>query len=329
MSNDLFDELEAMAEVLDTAVSEVEHTARRWQKLFNMDHSEAVAAITNFRSDLNRVRLTTAQWHIMAPSGTEHDKESFEFFLEAEKHRVAQRPPQTTNASHRPTNPNLRWIFRPVHPLDTTAKIKQALKYTGELEVVTEAQTSQEFVICDLQLKQQICHFLQTEAPHAKPTFVEHSLATKQLSCSSRLPTLGVDTTMPQFRSDPTILYDHVGQRDWPVPYFFYGSLTDADRLTRLLGLVEVPRLHRATIQGGILREWKGVQGHAYKALVDASPEHIVHGHVFEVQDENQEQALRSYETARYEVVRCAIHIEGGKVIQGLTFRFVDYGELI
>jgi hypothetical protein len=35
------------------------------------------------------------------------------------------------------------------------------------------------------------------------------------------------------------------------------------------------------------------------------------------------EDALRGYETDNYEVVRCTISIEGGKMVKGCTFRFV------
>lgn len=37
-----------------------------------------------------------------------------------------------------------------------------------------------------------------------------------------------------------------------------------------------------------------------------------------------QEDALRAYETEKYEVVRCRIEMEGGEVVMGCTFRFAD-----
>jgi hypothetical protein len=94
------------------------------------------------------------------------------------------------------------------------------------------------------------------------------------------------------------------------------------------LGLTSEPRLDKASVRGGLIREWKGLSGSSYKALVNGLSDQVVNGHIFEVQSESQEMALRSYETARYEVVRCLVSTEDGKEVQALTFRFVDYGEL-
>jgi hypothetical protein len=76
-----------------------------------------------------------------------------------------------------------------------------------------------------------------------------------------------------------------------------------------------------AQIQHGRLRTWGGI----YKALVNA-PGCEVNGWAHEVQSREQEDALRMYETAKYEVVRVEITFkdkdEQERVVLGCTFRF-------
>lgn len=70
------------------------------------------------------------------------------------------------------------------------------------------------------------------------------------------------------------------------------------------------------------MKSWAG----KYKALVDGPPSARIQGHAYEVMSEDHEESLRAYETVRYEVVRCDIHIEGKGVVRGLTFRFKTSG---
>ncbi|KAI8949820.1 hypothetical protein F4801DRAFT_551682 [Xylaria longipes] len=105
-------------------------------------------------------------------------------------------------------------------------------------------------------------------------------MAAKDLSTTSAYPTLGVDATMPQCR--PSLADDTSPiptQSQYPVWYFFYGTLANPVVLGRLLGVE--PLYKDASIQGGILKMWGG----KYKALVD-SPGGIVHGAAFLVQDQ-------------------------------------------
>jgi hypothetical protein len=73
-----------------------------------------------------------------------------------------------------------------------------------------------------------------------------------------------------------------------------------------------------AHIRGGNLKTWAG----KYRALIDESETSVVKGSAFEVQSKEQEDALRSYETSKYEVVRGIVEI-GYRQIPGCTFRFV------
>lgn len=151
-----------------------------------------------------------------------------------------------------------------------------------------------------------------------KPTFVRVTKpAEKNLSSESRYPTLGVDTTLPQFRPDDNGPFLPV-QDDFPAWYFFYGTLADTSVLTRHLSLTEEPQLYPATVTGGVLETWGG----KYRALVDGPETARVQESAYHVMTKGHEDALRAYETDNYEVVRCSIEMEG-MVVQGCTFRFV------
>ena len=79
--------------------------------------------------------------------------------------------------------------------------------------------------------------------------------------------------------------------------------------------------LRPACVTGGRIKTWAG----KYKALVDddsASASACI-GWAYEVQCPEHEEALRIYETERYQVVRCTIEM-WEQSVGGLTFRFVD-----
>ena len=130
---------------------------------------------------------------------------------------------------------------------------------------------------------------------------------------------ISFDTILPQHRgSVPNALSRPVRQDEYPVWYFFYGTLANSDLLARLLSLPEAkpPELVPASISGGIIKLWHG----QYKALVDGADDDYVHGLAYEVVSEEHEEALMLYETQEYEVVRCCITM-ASLIVQGLTFR--------
>ncbi|KAG9194227.1 hypothetical protein G6011_04262 [Alternaria panax] len=101
----------------------------------------------------------------------------------------------------------------------------------------------------------------------------------------------------------------HVPTRNqYPVWYFFYGTLANSSFLSELFGSSgDVPVLTPAVIHGGKLRTWDG----KYNALVDGdSPASRVDGFAYKVVSQKQEDALRMYETAKYEVVRVDIELD-------------------
>ena len=110
-------------------------------------------------------------------------------------------------------------------------------------------------------------------------------------------------------------------QNQYPVWYFFHGTLTDPEILAQKISLLELPVLRQAAVKGGKIKMWGG----KYKALVDGPSSAIVDGWAYEVSSEEGEEQLRYYETDQYEAVRCEIHmVDSGEVVKGLTFRFID-----
>ena len=157
------------------------------------------------------------------------------------------------------------------------------------------------------------------------PTFIRAQWpATKVLSPDSPFPMLGADPTMPQNRPDPAIVAApcHPLQEEYPVWYFFYGTLADKELLTGLLRLSaeETPVLKSARVTGGCIRTWGG----KYRAMVDGTDK--IDGSAYLVQKKEHEDALRDYETDKYEVVRCRIEMER-EAVQGCTFRFVEMAD--
>ncbi|BAE66366.1 hypothetical protein BDV35DRAFT_404315 [Aspergillus flavus] len=155
------------------------------------------------------------------------------------------------------------------------------------------------------------------------PTFIRVNMADKHLSNYSISPSLGsdIDTTLPHNRAPSTNQIFLPTQNQYPVWYFFYGTLTDPETLARKICLPVLPVLQQATVKGGKMKMWGG----KYKALIDGPSSSVVNGWAYEVNSEEEEEQLRYYETDQYEVVRCEIHIvDSGDIVKGLTFRFID-----
>jgi Gamma-glutamyl cyclotransferase, AIG2-like len=129
---------------------------------------------------------------------------------------------------------------------------------------------------------------------------------------------LGIDTTLPHHRPDSCDGPFLPAQDEYPLWYFFYGTLADSTVLTCHLSLIEEPKLHPASITGGVLGIWRG----KYRALVDGPENAKVQGSAFRVVTKEHKVALRHYETDNYAVVRCVIEFEG-RTVQGCTLRFV------
>jgi hypothetical protein len=162
--------------------------------------------------------------------------------------------------------------------------------------------------------------------PIFRPLFVPVGRAYKELSPQSLYPTLGKDTILPQFRpQDRHLLVTAPSfgrtQDQYPVWYFFYGTLASVPKLCSLLSLSEdeIPILHKASVMGGKIETWGEGK---YKALVDGPETSRIKGLAYQVMSEEHEDRLRKYESEAYEVVRCSIEMNS-TTVQGCTFRFV------
>lgn len=227
----------------------------------------------------------------------------------------------------RPTRKAANYLLKMEEPLADLDTVKMAAGRTmskmAEIPGTDDEGNPTKFCVVDRAAKASIEGWLATEKrfPLFQPTFIPYSRADKSLSSFSLAPTLGIDTTLPHLRigsaatAEPTPT-----QNQYPVWYFFYGTLGDPDVLKRLLGVVD-PIYRPASVAGGKLIEWGG----KYKALIDApGPGLAVEGVAFMVESEEVEDALRCYETDKYEVVRCEIGMKDDEsVAKGLTFRFV------
>jgi hypothetical protein len=138
------------------------------------------------------------------------------------------------------------------------------------------------------------------------------------------LPIIGRDPTLPHHR--PSAPTSHVEKSicpecEYPVYYFFYGTLASPSRLSRLFDIPpsELLRLEAASLLDGQIRTWAG----KYRALVD-SPGGEVEGCVYPVMSVDQEDVLRVYEGDSYEVTGARILLQG-REIEGRTFRFSGF----
>jgi hypothetical protein len=226
------------------------------------------------------------------------------------------------NNGSRSSDDNSEFLLVLEGPLESAAQVK----HIAGLEEVPKQVSNQDgltnYVIVDGLAKN--CITQKLASGNFQPTFHPYQRmrpAEKALSSTSWHPKLGIDTTLPQFRPTGTV---SPLQDEYPVWYFFYGTLADPKRLANMLELSAEPVLSEATIYGGKIKTWAG----KYKALVDADADEAVHGWAYHVTSQEDEYALCWYEQGKYEVVRCDIGIDGLGVVSGLTFRFVNEIEL-
>ncbi|EPE31308.1 BtrG-like protein [Glarea lozoyensis ATCC 20868] len=99
-----------------------------------------------------------------------------------------------------------------------------------------------------------------------------------------------------------------------PKPFFFYGSLTDPQRLQEVLQLPTPPALKPARVKSYKIMLWG-----QYPALVDGPTNSYVDGMACVVETEKQQEMLEHYETTVYSVEGIRITIEGEEVA-GRTF---------
>lgn len=337
---DIFEELESMAvnaaDECDVDFEPSEAEITRWQTLFAYNYFEAVEQIKRQRSDYSRYRVSNEHWDLVRSQ-----KEAQGYSQEAYEHWIkrggqsSHNEPKSIDASLSRAGSSYLILLDGI--LGTPKSIQAAANLPEPPRAVQAASETRDAIFCSIDgnTKQSIEDWLSLQKSTFRPTFVRLSKAKKDLASISIYPTLGVESTLPQHRYssdlsfDPTIRH-HLGssihtdcpvqQDDYPVWYFFYGTLADPVLLTRLLSLPEIepPILMPASVSGGLVKTWQA----KYKALINGASTDHVHGSAYEVTSREREEALLFYETEKYEVVRCCITM-ANQTVQGLTFRFV------
>ncbi|KAF5718853.1 oxidoreductase domain-containing protein [Fusarium mundagurra] len=323
---DLLDELEAMAQAASAFQDDdiLESTIIRWQKLFGYSAAMAERKLTEHRNNPLRFTVSEDHWAVVQDrmEAEGHDRESYEHSCSPTSRDLIQRQKMTMKEKRK-----LRgtvFLVKLEGPLNSVQAVVQAagLWCPSSTEVLAATNLSGQpcsFFKINGMDKLAIEAWLK-EYPHPgfEPTIIKDPYAPKDLSPTALYPTLGLDTTLPQFRPGPATT-PRPSQNEYPVWYFFYGMLTDASFLSKLFGSNYQAQYHAATIRGGTLKTWG-----RYNALVD-DPSHtnLILGKALLVESREQEERLRAYETNVYEVVRCRIDMGSGESVNGLTFRFI------
>ena len=316
----LLEELERMSvNAIDSFLDDVsEDDIKRWQTLFTMGHEEARDKIQRYKEEIDRQRFSDELWHDIQASKEAHghDRESCEYDLFCRSRVKSAISPAP--ASH-PSN-ILRGLILG-GPLATPEHIQSIAGLTKPPTTTTaessDPNTSSKFCYITAAEEHLILQGLLNLNISYEPHFITINMASKDLQTTSASPTLGIkEPTLPQHRPDKST--NLVLQHQYPVYYFFYGTLAEQEILQRVLELGDpVPVLQKAYVKGAEVK----MMGR-YKALVDSDVEARVDGWAFLVENEGQELKLRVYETRMYEVVRCDIWLVGeGGVVKGLTFR--------
>ncbi|KAL8730744.1 MAG: hypothetical protein Q9181_004550 [Wetmoreana brouardii] len=315
-----------------------EEMVNKWQTLFKYSYAEAVEQIKKDRNDYCRQRVSDDHWDMVLSrmEAQGFDREAYEHWL-----RICDKPvvSDLDEVDLAISQPGSVFLIKLEGILSTPEKV-QEIASLSEPPTIDHgvSDTGEASLFCRVtgDTKQTLARWLSKHHPTFSLTFIPLNLAKKDLSPDSIYPTLGRDSTLPQYRQCPLELRRDIGhhhdpaassvlsysvlQDDYPVWYFFYGTLAEIPRLRRLLSLPEseIPIMFPAKIRGGLIKSWQG----QYKALVDGADTDIVHGSAYKVTSEDREVALRLYETKHYEVVRCTITL-ASHTVQGLTFRFV------
>jgi hypothetical protein len=287
------------------------------------------SGIEKQKSDLTRQRISDEHWEIIRADleARGYNRSAYEHELAAGGKRATPGAPSKAKVSA--SQARATYIIKLEGPLSTPEHVTVAAGLTTPPEFIQgegdDGDTS--FCIVNGIAKQAITEWLALQGSVLVPTFARIANAAKELSTISMYPTLGIDSTLPQHRTAHPNTNFEPAQDQYPVWYFFYSTLDDSQILSRVLRLPEdeAPPFLPASIRGGKIETW----ARKYKALVDASVNAIVNGSAYKVMSKEYEDALQGYETDNYEVVRCTISIEGGKMVKGCTFRFVGTIDLV
>ena len=328
MDHALF-EIENMASNAAYAASPdkmLEQDLERWQRLFGMSAKEARNAIERHRSNLSRQKISDDLWNVLAREllAQAYDREAYEYSL-----TLPQR--SSTALPRHAVIPQGTFIVKLEGPIDSPEKIQEigCLSSLPHAFEGVDADRESEATFCEIDgnARHRISSYLSKHHPTFRPTFVRLAKAKKDLSPTSIAPFLGIDSTLPHHRPhEYSPDQFQPAQEEYPVWYFFYGTLCDRAILSRHLNVQ--PDTDRRTIPASVRGACVKIWGGRYQALVDDfDAPTLVRGCGFLVEDKMEEDGLRGYEGEGYEVVRCGITLRdfdvgGRREVRGLTFRF-------
>ncbi|OQE37697.1 hypothetical protein PENCOP_c009G07011 [Penicillium coprophilum] len=110
---------------------------------------------------------------------------------------------------------------------------------------------------------------------------------------------------------------------EYPVYYFFYGTLTAPATLQRIIDLPEEPKMRKAKLIGYALAKWGD-----YPMLINGDHDQEIPGYTYIVQTEEQAQKLAYYETNAYKEAHCLIYfVDDEEPVKVLGKTFVYAGD--
>ncbi|KAH8434846.1 gamma-glutamylcyclotransferase family protein [Aspergillus melleus] len=107
---------------------------------------------------------------------------------------------------------------------------------------------------------------------------------------------------------------------EYPVYYFFYGTLTTPSTLQRIIDSPDEPELRKSELVGYALAKWGD-----YPALIDGEQGQVVSGSAYLVKSQDEADKLAYYETNAYRVAYCYIDFTDGNEPTGAMGRVFMY----
>ena len=202
---DLLSELEDMATAVEDYSQDIDHTdgdiatrtVERWKALFGFSAHDVNERIIAHRQDLSRRVVSQDHWEMVREDRADYDEEAYEYEINYSVLPVPQQPETYQQRSNAAT-----YLLKLGGPFNLPEKIKEA----ASLDLLPEIRTSDEGIdscLVDGESKVKILDWLASNDYFTyRPLFVRLSQAAKDLHPRSLHPTLGISSTIPQYRLD-------------------------------------------------------------------------------------------------------------------------------
>jgi hypothetical protein len=173
---------------------------------------------------------------------------------------IKDRPSPLPKAQRKSSN--MAYLFKLLHPITPTILARAAILHAQPTIFHGLSSTgSAEFCRVTEHDIPLIKAWLAAQYPSILPVFAPIDKARKDFSPFSAYPTLGLDTTLPQYKPHSNS-GDVVSpeQNEYPVWYFFYGTLADSEFLAQLFDSLpdSMPVLYRVRNKQ-LSGSWKGI----------------------------------------------------------------------